>query len=238
MTLFLPDIFIAVIVSATEIGKIRPSNSQSETVSKIHEVAFYCLTSGVWDDFNAYDTPGPSYPDQTDAILRDAYSQPNSSSTSLVEHPCSPLSKIISAGTFYYASEPYWDLSSRLSHRQERDSDSAKDLGTYDERFVWNEYIVRTLLDFRDRLDAHEREELDQCQFIVSYHVMYIINVNNIVSGSRHSRLCRCIHSRITCTTNEWCSNSRNNSPDFTSGVETCRHAIQYPWRRRRRKLC
>ncbi|KAK7695727.1 hypothetical protein QCA50_000363 [Cerrena zonata] len=161
------DIFIAVVISATEIGNIRPSHSQSEIVSKIHEVAFYCLTSGVWDDFNAYDTPSPSYPDHTDAILRDAYSQPNSSSTSLVEHPCSPLSKIISAGTFYYASEPHWDLSSRLSQRQERDEDAAKDLGTYDERFVWNEYIVRSLLDFRDRLDAREREELDHCQFIV-----------------------------------------------------------------------
>lgn len=45
-----------------------------------------------------------------------------------------------------------------------------KDLGAFDERFVWNEYIVRSLLDFRERLDAQEREEIDRCQFIVSVH--------------------------------------------------------------------
>ncbi|CAL1701192.1 unnamed protein product [Somion occarium] len=163
------EMFLAVIVSATDIGNTRPSSPQPESVAKIHEVAFYSLTSSTWDDFSsAYDAlPSASFPDQTDAILRDAYSQPNSSATSLVEHPCSPLSKIVSAGTFYYALAPYWDLSSRLSRRLERDEQTAKDLGTYDERFVWNEYIVRSLLDFRDRLDAHEREELDRCQFIV-----------------------------------------------------------------------
>ncbi len=37
----------------------------------------------------------------------------------------------------------------------------------YDERFVWNEYIIRSLLDFRERLEPHEREELDRCQFLV-----------------------------------------------------------------------
>lgn len=42
-----------------------------------------------------------------------------------------------------------------------------KDIADFDGRFVWNEYIVRSLLDFRDRIDATEREELDQCQFIV-----------------------------------------------------------------------
>lgn len=46
-----------------------------------------------------------------------------------------------------------------------------KDVGTFDKRFVWNEYIVRSLLDFRERLDAQERGEMDRCQFIVSRSV-------------------------------------------------------------------
>jgi len=163
------DIFLAVVVSATEIGSTRPTGTHSESVAKIHEVGFFSLTSSTWDNSNLnYESPspGPSY-EQTDAIFRDTYSQPNSSQTSLVEHPCAPLSKIISAGTFYYALEPYWDLSSRLPLRLERDENSARDLGVYDERFVWNEYIVRSLVDFRDRLDAQEREDFDKCQFIV-----------------------------------------------------------------------
>lgn len=79
-----------------------------------------------------------------------------------------PLAKIISAGTFYYAMEPYWDLSSRLSLRVTRDEQASRDMSIHDERFIWNEYIVRSLLDFRDRLDPLERHDLDKCQFIVS----------------------------------------------------------------------
>ena len=55
----------------------------------------------------------------------------------------------------------------------------AHDISSFDERFIWNEYIVRSLLDFRDRLDPQERDDLDRCQFIVSllfniFLVLYI----------------------------------------------------------------
>src|SRR6202044_1713116 len=87
------------------------------------------------------------------------------------EHPCLPLTKILSSGSFYYALEPHWDLSTRLAARLGARADAGvsgkKDLGAFDERFVWNEYIVRSLLDFRERLDIHERHDLDRCQFIV-----------------------------------------------------------------------
>ncbi|TCD69866.1 inositol polyphosphate 5-phosphatase [Steccherinum ochraceum] len=163
------DIFLAVIVSATEIGNIRPSGPQPESVSKIHEVAFYSLTSSAWDDLIVANEamPGHAFPDQPESMYREPYSQPNASAPSLLEHPCAPLAKIISAGTFYYAQEPQWDLSSRLSQRLERDDAAAKDVGTYDDRFVWNEFIIRSLLDFRDRLDPEERSDLDRCQFII-----------------------------------------------------------------------
>ena len=85
----------------------------------------------------------------------------------MFEHPCSPLTKILSSGSFYYTLESQWDLSSRLALRLTRDYTSRKDPGIFDERFVWNEYIVRSLLNFRERLDPHEREDLDRCQFIV-----------------------------------------------------------------------
>ena len=84
----------------------------------------------------------------------------------LFEHPCLPLTKIISSGSFYYALESPWGLSSRLAVRLARDAPS-RDVIAFDERFVWNEYIVRSLLDFRDRLDPSERRDLDCCQFIV-----------------------------------------------------------------------
>jgi synaptojanin len=106
--------------------------------------------------------------------MRDTYEQ-SSPAAPVFEHPCSPLTKIMSSGTFYYAMEPHRDLSSRLFERLPApggvENDQPKDIGEFDERFVWNEYIVRSLLDFRDRLDAQEKSDLDRCQFIVSLYI-------------------------------------------------------------------
>ena len=105
-------------------------------------------------------------PDNIDsALYRDNYSP---SGAPVYEHPCLPLTKILSSGSFYYALEPQWDLSSRLSARLSRDRSASYDPGMFDERFVWNEYIVRSLLDFRERLEPQERADLDKCQFIAS----------------------------------------------------------------------
>ncbi|KAF8915801.1 DNase I-like protein [Mucidula mucida] len=70
----------------------------------------------------------------------------------------------MSSGSFYYALDSQWDLSSRLSHRLTKEPGDGT---SFDERFVWNEYIARSLLDFRERLSQRERDELDQCHFII-----------------------------------------------------------------------
>ena len=44
--------FLAVIVSATEVGNTRPSSPTAETVAQIHDVGFFCLTSSAWDDLS------------------------------------------------------------------------------------------------------------------------------------------------------------------------------------------
>lgn len=181
------DIFLAVITSATEIGNTRPSATSTESVAKIHEVSFYSLTSSTWDDLASAGDIAPS-PDTADLMLRGAGPSPdpyssyqqssslnaNGSQPVVFEHPCLPLTKILGSGNFYYALEPQWDLSTRLGLRldvgnTERGLSGKRDIGAFDERFVWNEYIVRSLLDFRERLDAHERLDLDRCQFIVSH---------------------------------------------------------------------
>jgi len=168
------DLFLVIITSATEIGNTRPTADSPESVAKIHEVNFYCLTSSVWDDLSLIGDalPSPSYVEQVDVMaVRDARDstpyQPNNAQPPVFEHPCAALKKILSSGSFYYALGPHWDISSRLAERLSRDRGEA-DLGAFDDRFIWNEYIVRSLLDFRERLDIQEREDLDRCQFIVS----------------------------------------------------------------------
>ena len=157
--------FLAVIVSATEVGNTRPSSAAAETVVQIHDVGFYCLTSSAWDDLllGADSAPSPGFGDQPDSYTREYMVGPGAPPPP--EHPCQPLRKIISAGTFYYAMEPQWDISSRLQRRLSRHE--PWDAATYDDRFVWNDYIVKSLLDFRERLEPPERSELDRCQFIV-----------------------------------------------------------------------
>lgn len=156
------DTFLALVTSATEVGNTRPSGKKSESVARIHEVSFYSLTSSTWDDLPAV-FEGL---DGVDPINRETYTPPGAAPL-VFEHPCMPLTKILSSGSFYYALDSPWDISSRLAVRLSRDPASVKDIGTFDECFVWNEYIVRSLLDFRERLDANEREDLDSCQFIV-----------------------------------------------------------------------
>ncbi|KAG5652667.1 hypothetical protein H0H81_004159 [Sphagnurus paluster] len=159
------DIFLALVTSATEIGNTRPSGSKPECVARIHEVSFYSLTSSIWDDLSAANEVLIGADGVEGSTNKDIYAQ-TSIPAPVFEHPCAPLTKIMSSGSFYYALESSWDLSSRLAVRLTRDS-SLIDVGAYDERFVWNEYIVRSLLDFRERLDPHEREDLDRCQFII-----------------------------------------------------------------------
>lgn len=160
------DVFLAAITSATEVGNTRPSQSLPEKIARIHEVRFYCLTSPSWDDFSS-SQDSLINPENVDTMSnREAYLQSLGSNV-VFEHPCIPLTKILSSGSFYYSIDPQWDLSTRLAVRLSRDSLVQYDIGVFDERFVWNEYIVRSLLDFREKLDPNDRQDLDRCQFIV-----------------------------------------------------------------------
>lgn len=214
-------------------GNTRPSGAQPESIAKIHEVAFYSLTSTAWDDQAMANESLAGYSEHAEPAYREPYSQPNTSAPSVVEHPCAPLAKILSTGTFYYALEPYWDLSSRLSVRLERDEASSRDLGTYDERFIWNEYIVRSLLNFRDRLDSDERADLDRCQFIVCLDVNYSSQFDLICllchfTGTRNSRLCWRFQFGLASTADERLSDHGHSVAHLTSWMETRWDTIQH----------
>ncbi|KAF7355511.1 Inositol polyphosphate phosphatase [Mycena sanguinolenta] len=154
------DLFLAVITSATEVGNTRPNSaSKPESVARIHEVCFYSLTSATWDDLPPETLSNPEAIDSM--MMREPSAAP------VFEHPCMPLTKILSSGSFYYAMDSTWDISSRLAIRLERDKHATWDLGTFDERFIWNAFLIHSLLEFRERLDPLERSEFDTCQFIV-----------------------------------------------------------------------
>lgn len=158
------EIFLVVVTSATMVGKTRPTSCTEENVAQIHDVGFYSLNSSTWDGLA---TDLGQRNDDQDSPLGDSFAPPTQNP--VFEHPCASITKILSTGTFYYAHEDQWDITSRLPLRLARRAESAGnvDAGLYDERFLWNEYIVKSLLDFRERLDSLERGELDRTQFIV-----------------------------------------------------------------------
>lgn len=172
------DIFLAVVTSASELGNIHPSAKSPHNVCRIHEVAFYSLVNAAFDDFLP-----PS-----DGSLND--SQEHLSGPSPYEHPCAPITKILSSGTFYYAPYPHWDISSRLSSRIANRRSDQYDLGEFDGRFIWNEYVIRSLLNFRERLDVEERREFDRAQFVVC---LSLINwfLSSSFTAAGHARICR-----------------------------------------------
>ncbi|KAG6335115.1 hypothetical protein ID866_3984 [Astraeus odoratus] len=124
---------------SVENGLIPPSGALSmpERVARIHEVRFYCLTSSAWDDFSTSQESLVTYEGVDVAMNREPF--PSTASPPILEHPL----------------------------RLARGPSAAHDVGVFDDRFIWNEYVVRSLLDFREKLDLGERQDLDRCQFIV-----------------------------------------------------------------------
>ncbi|KDQ13727.1 hypothetical protein BOTBODRAFT_160330 [Botryobasidium botryosum FD-172 SS1] len=158
------DIFLAVVTAVSLIGNLRPGASYpSQHISRILEVSFYGLNTNTYDDLPVDGAAARfAHSNQTGAIPKEQYVQ-QPAQPPISDHPCAPLVKILAAGTFYYTPTPQWDLSTRLG----KDGEASKDISYFDGRFVWNEFIVRSLLDFREGLDEKEREELDMCQFII-----------------------------------------------------------------------
>jgi hypothetical protein len=97
------------------------------------------------------------------------------------------------------------------------------DVGAFDDRFVWNEYIVRSLLDFRERLDMQEREDLDLCQFIVrNFFFSFLVRFQTAVLSERtgpcYTRICGHVHDPAPCTTDQWRPDRCNTQFDFPFG--------------------
>lgn len=100
-------------------------------------------------------------------------------------HPATAMRKILSNGHFYFSSGNY-DISTRLEERLRRRDESTPSSdaasahsdkypnynddsdGPYDSRFVWNSFLMDSLLSFRSNLEPSEKKEFDNAAFIVT----------------------------------------------------------------------
>jgi hypothetical protein len=148
--------------AATSVG----SQVQEDVISRIQAVSFHCLTSAAWDgrsEQNISETAETTLPP--------------------IEAPCSNVVKILTSGNYYFS--PNLDLSSRLEVRAKRGNNDASE---YDERFLWNAFMLDSLLGFRAALTPHERSDFDKAAFLVmiiqGYVGVYDVNLGGVSGPS------------------------------------------------------
>ncbi|KAL9131869.1 MAG: hypothetical protein Q9217_000315 [Psora testacea] len=149
------EIFLCVISGAAHVATVRPN----ETVQRILSVEFYCLNS---DDYDL------EYYQEFDPSPNNTTSQhghiPVHGEEAALEHPCQELIKVLSTGTFYYSVD--FDLTNRLQDRLSEES--AFDIDSLDDRYLWNQYMIDPLIKFRARLAKNEKKSLDSCRIMTS----------------------------------------------------------------------
>lgn len=83
----------------------------------------------------------------------------------LYEHPATSMHKILSNGHFYFSSGTY-DVTTRLEERMHRKECGDSDVA-YDPRFIWNGFLMDSMLEFRQNLEEGEKQAFDEAAFVV-----------------------------------------------------------------------
>lgn len=144
-------LFIGTITGKREVAQPIPETS----INRVLAVDFFCLNSNRWD---GYDIDDNGYPMDTDK------SKPPPNKNDNVRHPCWALMKLLSNGSFYFSNE--FDLTSSLQNRGFYSSGLNDNV--YDEKYMWNNFMMIQLIGYRDRLDSETKELFDTEGFITS----------------------------------------------------------------------
>lgn len=185
------DVFLCVITAKSLVASPRPG----ETINRVHGVEFHCLNRNTWD-FVTLDLNG--YP-------IDLHDQGSGSTIS--EHPCTQLRKMLTNSSFYYSTD--FDLTSSMQTRGTAQQASARNpagqvvstLESTDASFLWNAYMMTELVKFRDNLPDFERAELDKCGFLTTLIRGFAETVNTRIGNfDENSISCRLtIISKLSC---------------------------------------
>ncbi|KAG0357701.1 inositol polyphosphate 5-phosphatase [Gamsiella multidivaricata] len=144
------DTFIALVTGCVKVGDLR----LGETVYRIVAVKFFSLTGNTPDEDMI---PAPYNPETAS----------ENEGPTMMPHPCRDLEKVLCNGAFFFS--PQFDLTRSIQSRALKlhEKQSAESNLNYDERFLWNMFMLKELLVFRSHLDEQEREELDSGGLLV-----------------------------------------------------------------------
>ena len=167
------DLFLCVISGAVRVATVRPY----ETVQRILSVDFYCLNSPEYDS----EYPQEFDPYSSDIIHSNAHNHGvHGDEVAAVEHPCLELKRILSSGTFYYSVD--FDLTNRLQDRLSEES--AFEIDSLDDGYLWNQYMIDPLIKFRARLATPEKESLDASRILTSAIRGFVLTITIPPSSS------------------------------------------------------
>ncbi|KAF9938956.1 inositol polyphosphate 5-phosphatase [Mortierella alpina] len=133
------DTFLALVTGCVKVGDIR----LGESVYKIVAVRFFSLTGNTPDEDMI---PAPYNPETAN----------ENEGPTMMPHPCRELEKVLCNGAFFFS--PQFDLTRALKMQEEANAEANMN---YDEKFLWNYFMLKELLTYRSHLDEQEREELD-----------------------------------------------------------------------------
>ncbi|XHG05215.1 hypothetical protein AWENTII_008459 [Aspergillus wentii] len=146
------DVFLCVVTGSSKAATVRPG----ETVSRIDNVDFFCLTHSEFEYGMDY---GPGSQPTAEELSR----APDLEGRELVtDHPFIALKKLLGDGSFYYSLD--FNLTDRLQDRS--DKSTTFDIETLDEDMLWNSYMINPLLLFRGHLPPLDRVNLDSSQIL------------------------------------------------------------------------
>lgn len=178
------NIFIGVITGASKVASPVPG----ETVNKIYAADFYCLTDSRWDfmdldpqgrpldqKFNNNDSvsgctnndnenDGETYKNNFGVYDLDRSTYSNSVSSQ--QHPCYQYKKLLSNGSFYYSSD--FDITSILQDRGLTHSNNINCTRYHKEEFMWNNFMLKEVMLYRDKADKSTQRLLDENGFLTT----------------------------------------------------------------------
>ena len=169
-----PEIFLVVVSASSTLSPLVPQSKLRPC--RVESVEFHSLSSSFWDlpHFN----PSTSENRFGDLDPDDPYDTPYNSAAATVspaaqqgvENPCHGMRRYLESGSFFFAEDCKWDISTRLSKSnwiQARHGATQHPLESFDERFVWNATLIAPLLAFRAGLQSDTRARLDRLSLLL-----------------------------------------------------------------------
>lgn len=157
------NIYLAIITEHLQVGSPRPS----ETVWKVKDVEFFCLSS-----------------DKYDSLVSQRYRSDSQREKYENEHPCARTRKLLTSGCYYSRD---FDLTNVLQTRGLQ-SDPRQMLNNYEHRYLWNGRMIQELLKFRKRVMQEERDGLDGSEFL-TFLIRGFVKTLNVTVDDEESLL-------------------------------------------------